>query len=535
MLTTEQKEELYRFLCKKLNYGTHPINDIAQLMADNHISSRNYGYGRLKNMLRDIPEYLTLLPPENGSEEIRVRFSIWQRPKHANKANKSQKTKTVLAGKTRRARATAISKTAQQKQTITSKLPEPPDSLLAHTQLDSQMLHLLALKTGRVQASLPGLLESSYQQAKASASLDYSRDKLGFRLDVPAKNGKPIYLTFKRPLTSGKHATPFALIYIDDNEAATSNLEVNKIKGDNPAQALENFAFLGRWEDFLQALANMATPEDWDFPTAEKKNFYILKKYIQYTFYRIQLEGKVLLSQDGRLAAFNTGLVDRHFDEIYACFVPNTAGESPWLFKEFCIAGHFGMGKQLVQNFNPLPHPATYFQHQGDLLFDLTQEIHCDYEHILIENIDRFPLFYLKSQFYDHKKAMKILGDIEHAKDDSQREHLFEKIRRLLEEDMLLYNRLKNRLDDAVLLSRKEVRWNYHTAIPSYYPSRNTMNFMLPLHLSSDDTVDIVLVVELTPAGNYQGQTILTCDQAYIDARLVCSLKSHWLDLQGMR
>ena len=58
------------------------------------------------------------------------------------------------------------------------------------------------------------------------------------------------------------------------------------------------------------------------------------------------------------------------------------------------------------------------------------------------------------------------------------------------------------------------------------------MNFMLPLHLSSDDAVDIVLVVELTPAGNYQGQTILTCDQAYIDARLVCSLKSHWLDLR---
>lgn len=536
MITIEQKEELYRFLCKKLNYGTHPINDIAQLMADNHISSRNYGYGRLKNMLRDIPEYLTLLPPENGSEEIRVRFSIWQRPKHVNKtnkANKTAKTKTVLAGKTRRARGTAITKATHQ--TVTPTLPEPPDSLLAHTQLDSHMLHLLALKTGRVQASLPGLLESSYQQAKASSTLDYSKDKLGFRLDVPAKNGKPIYLTFKRPQSKGKHAAPYALIYIDDNEAAASNLEVNKIKGDNPAQALENFAFLGRWEDFLQALAEMATPEDWDFPNAEKKNFYILKKYIQYTFYRIQLEGKVLLSQDGRLAAFNTGLVDRHFDEIYACFAPNTAGESPWLFKEFCIAGHFGMGKQLVQNFNPLPLPATYFQHQGDLLFDLTQEIHCDYEHILIENIDRFPLFYLKSQFYDHKKAMKILSDIEHAKDDNQRAHLYEKIRKLLEDDMLLYNRLKNRLDDAVLLSRKEVRWNYHTAIPSYYPSRNTMNFMLPLHLSSDDTVDIVLVVELTPAGNYQGQTILTCDQAYIDARLVCSLKSHWLDLQGMR
>ena len=166
--------------------------------------------------------------------------------------------------------------------------------------------------------------------------------------------------------------------------------------------------------------------------------------------------------------------------------------------------------------------------------FDLEREIHCDYEHILIENIDRFPLSYLKNQFYDHKKAIKILNDIERTNDETQREQFYERIRVLLGDDMLLYNRLKNRLDDAVLLSRKEVRWNYHTAIPSYYPSRNTMNFMLPLHLTSDEVIDNVLVVELTPAGNYQGQTILTRDQAYIDARLVCSLKSHWLDLKTL-
>ena len=214
--------------------------------------------------------------------------------------------------------------------------------------------------------------------------------------------------------------------------------------------------------------------------------------------------------------------------------MPNNAGESPWLFKDFCIAGRFGLGKQLVEKFNPLPLPATYFQHQEDLLFDLTREIHCDYEHILIEHIDRFSLTYLKSQFYDHKKVSRILYEIEHSNDEIQQKSLFEKIRTLIHDDILLYNRLKNRLDDAILLSRKEVRWNFHTAIPSYYPSRNTMNFMLPLHLTSDDAIDNVLVVELTPAGNYQGQTILTCDQAYIDARLVCSLKNHWLDLKSI-
>ena len=39
----------------------------------------------------------------------------------------------------------------------------------------------------------------------------------------------------------------------------------------------------------------------------------------------------------------------------------------------------------------------------------------------------------------------------------------------------------------------------------------------------------VALVVEQTQSGNYQGQTILTLDQAYIDARLLCRLNSEWL------
>ena len=55
------------------------------------------------------------------------------------------------------------------------------------------------------------------------------------------------------------------------------------------------------------------------------------------------------------------------------------------------------------------------------------------------------------------------------------------------------------------------------------------MSLMLPLSLEDDSHVDIVLVVELTPAGNYQGQTILTLQQAYVDARLLCRPNSEWL------
>ena len=52
---------------------------------------------------------------------------------------------------------------------------------------------------------------------------------------------------------------------------------------------------------------------------------------------------------------------------------------------------------------------------------------------------------------------------------------------------------------------------------------------MLPLGLTDEETPDVALVVELTHSGNYQGQTILTLPQAYIDARLMCRLSSDWL------
>ena len=93
-----------------------------------------------------------------------------------------------------------------------------------------------------------------------------------------------------------------------------------------------------------------------------------------------------------------------------------------------------------------------------------------------------------------------------------------------------LFNRMRNRLEDAVELARKQVRWNFKTAIPCYFPTRNVMSLMLPLALQNDNRPDAALVVELTHSGNYQGQTILNLQQAYLDGRLLCRPNSEWLD-----
>ncbi len=53
---------------------------------------------------------------------------------------------------------------------------------------------------------------------------------------------------------------------------------------------------------------------------------------------------------------------------------------------------------------------------------------------------------------------------------------------------------------------------------------------MLPLEFTSSNGVEAVLLVEKTQSGNYQGQTILTSKQAYVNARLLSPLEHTYLD-----
>ena len=86
-----------------------------------------------------------------------------------------------------------------------------------------------------------------------------------------------------------------------------------------------------------------------------------------------------------------------------------------------------------------------------------------------------------------------------------------------------------NRLEDAVKTALKRARWNFKTAIPQYYPTRDEMSLLLPLALVSDERPDVALVVKKVPSGAYQGYTILPLAWAYNNARLVCRPNSDWL------
>uniref|UniRef100_UPI00386DD29D DUF3825 domain-containing protein n=1 Tax=Ruminococcus sp. TaxID=41978 RepID=UPI00386DD29D len=78
-------------------------------------------------------------------------------------------------------------------------------------------------------------------------------------------------------------------------------------------------------------------------------------------------------------------------------------------------------------------------------------------------------------------------------------------------------------------------KWNYKTAIPIYYPRVNNISLLLPLCLTNNDNkADVALVIQKLDTGNYQGQTILTLDMAYQDARQICRPNSEWLTTENI-
>ncbi|MDO4442765.1 MAG: DUF3825 domain-containing protein [Slackia sp.] len=304
-----------------------------------------------------------------------------------------------------------------------------------------------------------------------------------------------------------------------------------------PGKELERFGYLGTWQEFLETLASLALDEPWDFNDAgldvRTRRFDILHNYIRYTFYRLTLEDKVGFSSDEDFAAWNTGLVDKHYEDIYACFEPSDpndpdAARYSWTFSGFCTAGTGRLGKRLVREFNPLPQPASYLERKEDLLFDLDREVVCDVHHIVVDNVHRLPVNFLRDELASSQECLGILAGVEELSDGARGER-FEKLRAAIENDTRLFNRLSTSINAAIAVAKRQVRWNYKTAVPAYYPRTNSMNLLLPLILTDSPTPDVALVVELQKSGNYQGQTIVTMAQAYRDARLLCRPYIDWL------
>lgn len=499
-VSEEDKRLIYRLLSEAFPFE-QPLHmaAVSKLLTDNNIDRNKYGCFKMKELLASI-EYLKLEDVVlGGVPQIMVTLSRCAAYEDSAAESVAVAESTSMPGDIPRERLDEF-----------CNLPTKPISILvSYLQAQGQSLSPAEIRTA---------LTEDFEKARSGAVRFYN-GKMIFPCRYLKSDGEPVEITLKRSTYEGK---PWFLNYIDTTVHSAA-------KTVYPGKQLESFAFLGSWSGFLSELAEKAVHEAWDFADAPVKDYHILIQYIKYTFYRLTKENKVCVSTDGQFAAFNTGLVDKHYDDIYACFVPNDAGvETKWKFLGFCTSASRGLGKQLVNYFNPLPLPPCYFRKNEDLIFDLDKPIHPDFDHIIIDNIRRLPLKFLRDQFSDCAEALEIVQQLETADRYSKRA-LYDMLREIVSENSRLFIRIQNRIKDSIELARKRVRWNYKTAIPSYYPKNDTLSLMLPLCLIDDEIPDVALVVELTQSGNYQGQTILTIPQAYIDARLLCRLDNDWL------
>lgn len=262
---------------------------------------------------------------------------------------------------------------------------------------------------------LDRLLEDAWAAAWEASALRTFGGKVIFPLPFMRADGvTPVEVNLRR--SSRDLSKPWYVNYIDS--------EVRSVASASPSRALEEFAYLGTWDQFLDGLAAKALDEDWGGDVVIRGAAHrhpILKSFITTIFYRLKQEGKVLESSDGQFAAFNTNLVDRRYDDVYAVFERNTfAGKQPWKFASFCVAAEGYYGKLLVDAFARLPEPPSFFDDPRDLLYDLGRSLTISHRHFLIDNIDRLPLKFLRGGLRYNDEGVEIIDRIEASGQDRE-------------------------------------------------------------------------------------------------------------------
>ena len=255
---------------------------------------------------------------------------------------------------------------------------------------------------------------------------------------------------------------------------------------------LFDFAFIPNYDTQIKDLAeNIADPESWDFSDVNKPSYSILKAYLEHTFRKLQVEKKIYFTANNKIAAFNTGLVTPNLEEIVAYFEeyknPTSVNgkNSQFYFKGFLK----NSDNRILTNFsNNMPEIANYFEKPAALIFNPKCTLIPDIDHIIEDNLDRFPLHLQKST----------------------------------------PNEVRRQLFGAIDEVKKKVKTNYKIAIPQYYEGK--IQLLLPLCLTAGSSnPDLALVVHSLNETTYTARTCLTLKMAYSNARLIVKPQSSWL------
>jgi len=179
---------------------------------------------------------------------------------------------------------------------------------------------------------------------------------------------------------------------------------------------LFKFAFFPNYQESIRFLAeNLAEKEEWDFSDSQEKSYSILKNYLEFTFRKLQQEKKIAFTPDNKFACFNTGLMTDNLEDIFAFFEeyknPRTADSTPYFFKAF-----LKKSDNLILRYfsNNIPDIANYFEKPELLIFNPKLELIPDIDHIITDNIQRFPIHLQKADKAEIRR--QVTGAIDDVK-----------------------------------------------------------------------------------------------------------------------
>lgn len=255
------------------------------------------------------------------------------------------------------------------------------------------------------------------------------------------------------------------------------------------------------FNEYLESLAGLAMPEAWDFPNSPNFGAHeILKNYILNTFTRLEEENKIYFANGvnakgiaTEFACFNTGLLHKDStEELYFFFEANTHpnAQSKW----YCL----GVGTISDKRFRSI---VSHFQGKLPPMADF---IGNDYQNLVMNpNAEITPNYV---HFNEHPDR---LPHILQQMDASMRATF---------------------IDGAIRLAKKHLIRNYRYAVPMYYLEQKRLQLLLPLILSLTNDIGFALIIDKQKDGSYFASTILSFQQAYLNARLIAK-PSEWLTL----
>lgn len=390
-----------------------------------------------------------------------------------------------------------------------------------------------AIKPAYMQDAPDGATKTEYMQAVPDAATKYVNAQNVPEAATMSENAEEMPDTDIRPVNT----------QVSSDTEGTPNVAISQR---NPRQPIKGSTALDDWSaaiamDKLKELAELALPEQWYFENRDSTGeLPILVNYLRYTFWRLTYEGKIQYSLgDGLYAAFNTGLVDGGYEDIYALFKKNSHPTLQyWFLIGFGVPGTGDIGRTLTREFaHPFVARADYFSAKQDkFIYDTTAGLpEYDKEHIIKERLQRFPYAFIKDKCKDlpddlMDRLMPMYFLTEPGITKVMRREYFLKLGDAAFADAKIRQRITECLDRAVLRAFKKLQWNYKTAIPMYYSRYNDVTLLIPLALEDDDTVDMTMAVSRERSGSYQGRTVLTLRQAYMDGRVIARPDSEWLN-----